>query len=166
MLGNYVYKPSLIDYEPWVPYQDINTTYTWASTGTATVVVEGNKDYLATGQQDIMIKLENYSEAGTTASPTSATTYGEMGWLGKMLPKDPGSATWMFKAVPGVGVDNLSSNQSTYARGYNMNVYETFQGQNDITKVLFENFEITGNPKHAVFNDVMKSFIKEKKLSF
>lgn len=86
MLGNYVYKPSLIDYEPWVPYQDINTTYTWASTGTATVVVEGNKDYLATGQQDIMIKLENYSEAGTTAAIatthfdlTTTNTYKAMG---------------------------------------------------------------------------------------
>jgi len=38
----------------------------------------------------------------------------------------------MFKAVPGVGVDNLSSNESSYARGYNMNTYETFQGQNMI----------------------------------
>lgn len=70
------------------------------------------------------------SEAGISNSPTSATTYGEMGWLGKMLPKDPGSATWMFKDVPGVGIDNLTTTQSGYARGYNMNVYEQFQGQN------------------------------------
>jgi len=69
-------------------------------------------------------------EAGIVAQATSATTYGEMGWLGKMLPKDPGSATWMFKSVAGIAVDNLSSNESTYARGYNMNTYETFQGQN------------------------------------
>ena len=44
-------------------------------------------------------------------------------------------------------------------------ILETFKDENDINKILFENFEITGNPKHAVFNDVMKSFIKEKNLS-
>jgi hypothetical protein len=44
-------------------------------------------------------------------------------------------------------------------------ILETFQDDNNITKILFENFEITGNPKHAVFNDVMKSFIKEKNIN-
>lgn len=43
----------------------------------------------------------------------------------------------------------------------NMNIIlETFTEDSDITKILFDNFEITGNPKHKVFNDVVKDFIK------
>lgn len=72
------------------------------------------------------------AEAGETDTPTAATTYGEMGWLGRMLPTDPGAATWMFKKVPGLTIDNLTSTQSGYARGHNINVYEQFQGQNMI----------------------------------
>lgn len=69
-------------------------------------------------------------EAGKDDAPTAATTYGEMGWLGRMLPTDPGAATWMFKRVPGLTIDNLTSTQSSNARDHNLNVYEQFQGQN------------------------------------
>lgn len=75
-LGNYIYKSSVIDYEPWVVAQDLNTTYTWSSTGTTSVVLEGNKDYAATGQTDIMVKIQNYSEPGTSAA--IATTHNSL----------------------------------------------------------------------------------------
>jgi hypothetical protein len=75
-LGNYVYRASIIDYEPWVAGQDLNSTYTWSSTGNATVVLEGNKDFAALGQTDIMVKLQNYSEPGTSAA--IATTHNSL----------------------------------------------------------------------------------------
>jgi len=70
------------------------------------------------------------AQAGTTAAVDDTTTYGEMGWLGRMLPTDPGAATWMFKKVPGLTIDYLTSTQSTNIRNKNMNAYEQFQGQN------------------------------------
>jgi hypothetical protein len=72
------------------------------------------------------------AEAGEDDTPTTAATYGEMGWLGRMLPTDPGAATWMFKKVAGLSIDNLTSAQSSNARTHNLNVYEQFQGQNMI----------------------------------
>jgi hypothetical protein len=44
-------------------------------------------------------------------------------------------------------------------------ILETFTDGNNIMDIITENFEITGNPKHKVFNDVMKLFIKDKKLN-
>lgn len=75
-LGNYIYKSSIIDYKPWVAAQDLNTTYTWSSTGNTSVVLEGNKDHAVTGQNDIMVKIQNYSEPGTSAA--IATTHNSL----------------------------------------------------------------------------------------
>ena len=69
------------------------------------------------------------AEAGILTDPASTTTYAEMAWMGTMFPKDPGSATWMFKNLAGITPDGLSSTQSTDARNKNVNVYEVFHDQ-------------------------------------
>ena len=44
-------------------------------------------------------------------------------------------------------------------------ILETFTDDVDIVKLLLDNFEITGNTKHKVYNDAMKSFLKEKNIN-
>jgi hypothetical protein len=40
-------------------------------------------------------------------------TFKECAWLGDMLPRDPGSATWAFKTLDGVGADSMTSTERT-----------------------------------------------------
>lgn len=40
-------------------------------------------------------------------------TYKECAWFGNMLPRDPGSATWAFKALAGVGADTWTATERT-----------------------------------------------------
>lgn len=61
------------------------------------------------------------------------TTFGECAWLGVMLPKDPGSATWKFKTLTGVTQDSITTTESTRARAKNINTYESIGGV-DITR--------------------------------
>ncbi len=65
--------------------------------------------------------------------PDADTEFPEAAWLGVMLPKDPGSATWAFKTLVGQDVDALTPTESSNARGKNGNTYETFGGV-DITR--------------------------------
>lgn len=46
-----------------------------------------------------------------TKEPRSA--FKEAAWFGGMLPRDPGSATWAFKQLAGVGADVLTSTERT-----------------------------------------------------
>lgn len=43
----------------------------------------------------------------------AATTYPECAWLGRMLPKLPGSATWKFKPLTGFSPDVLTDTEKT-----------------------------------------------------
>jgi len=61
------------------------------------------------------------------------TAFPEAAWLGVMLPKDPGSATWAFKTLVGQDADALTPTESSNARGKNGNTYETIGGV-DITR--------------------------------
>jgi hypothetical protein len=38
-------------------------------------------------------------------------TFKECAWLGNMLPRDPGSATWAFKNLDGVGADSMTATE-------------------------------------------------------
>jgi len=46
-----------------------------------------------------------------TAEPRS--TFKECAWLADMLPRDPGSATWAFKTLDGVGADSWTATERT-----------------------------------------------------
>lgn len=56
--------------------------------------------------------------------------YAEMAWLGKMLPKLPGQATWAFKSLSGITFSNLSATSISNADSKNANYYHEVGGQN------------------------------------
>jgi len=58
-----------------------------------------------------------------TKQPRSA--FIEAAWLGDMLPRDPGSATWAFKDLEGVGADVWTSTQRTTIESAGGNHYAT-----------------------------------------
>lgn len=51
----------------------------------------------------------DHAAALFTKSPRS--TFAEAAWAGRMLPLDPGSATWAFKALVGVGADTWTASE-------------------------------------------------------
>ncbi len=75
----------------------------------------------------------NYDRTIGLFDPDADTAYPEAAWLGVMLPKDPGSATWSFKTLVGQDADALTPTESSNARGKNGNTYETIGGV-DITR--------------------------------
>lgn len=70
-----------------------------------------------------------YDRTGVIFSATD-TTFPEAAWLGKQLPTDPGSTTWMFKTLSGVTFDALTDTQSIAARAKEANTYESIAGVN------------------------------------
>jgi major membrane immunogen (membrane-anchored lipoprotein) len=54
----------------------------------------------------------------------------EAAWFGKMLPTDPGSATWAFKNLATISADNLTSSQAVAVFAKGGNTYEPIAGQN------------------------------------
>ncbi len=52
------------------------------------------------------------------------------GWLGRMLPTDPGSASWKFKQLSGPAYDTLTSTQRTNLLAREANGIERFGGRN------------------------------------
>jgi hypothetical protein len=54
----------------------------------------------------------------------------DLAWLGRMLPTQPGSATWAFKTLAGVPVVQLTSTQRKNALDKNANTYEVRGGVN------------------------------------
>jgi hypothetical protein len=70
----------------------------------------------------------NYDRTVVIAHFPLADDFIDAGWLGRMLPEDPGSATYKFKTITGCAADNLTSTQANYAKGKNANTYETVGG--------------------------------------
>jgi hypothetical protein len=60
----------------------------------------------------------------------SNSQYAGCRWLGRMLPKDPGSATWAFKTLAGLTVSSFTAAQQTALEGKNVNHYQTVGGLN------------------------------------
>ena len=54
--------------------------------------------------------------------------YPEAAWFGRVLPLEPGSETWKFKALNSVSYSNLTSNQSRTALAKSANTYEFVGG--------------------------------------
>ena len=56
-------------------------------------------------------------------------------WLGRVLPTDPGAATWKFKRLAGVNPTTLTSTYRTNLVAKNANFYETVAGINMMSEV-------------------------------
>lgn len=63
-------------------------------------------------------------------SSNADTQYPEFAWMGKVLPKDPGSVTWKFKNLSGITADNLTATNLTTLGDKKCNFYHEFGGQN------------------------------------
>lgn len=71
-----------------------------------------------------------YTGQSAPAEPTDPNSkYIEGAWAGKMLPTDPGSATWANKELAGIPADNLTGNQYENALAKKCNVYTLFGGR-------------------------------------
>ena len=61
------------------------------------------------------------------------TSFSEAAWAGRMLPLDPGSATWAYKQLAGVGADSWSSTQRGTIEAAGGNHYTT-EAAVDVTR--------------------------------
>jgi Protein of unknown function (DUF3383) len=57
-------------------------------------------------------------------------SYPDAAWLGKMLPKDPGSATWALKTLAGITKDELTDTEITNLKAKKANYYIEIGGVN------------------------------------
>ncbi len=78
---------------------------------------------------DVMSDLHGFGYARTACIFSgSALSYAGAAWLGKMLPTDPGKATWKFKTLAGVSVDTLTTAQQSAIEGKDGNFYTAVAG--------------------------------------
>ena len=79
---------------------------------------------LTTGTTDIayVLKARNYDRTFLLFSAEAALGP-EAGWIGQMVPQVPGNATWKFKTIAGIAVDNLTETQIANAQGKNCNLF-------------------------------------------
>lgn len=71
---------------------------------------------------DYTALLANDAAVGLfTTNPRTA--FAEAAWLGGMLPRDPGSATWKFKRLAGVGADAYTATHKTQIEAVKGNHY-------------------------------------------
>ncbi len=75
------------------------------------------------------LKAANYARTELLFSGKEILSYSGLAWLGVMLPKDPGSATWAFKTLKGITPDVLSGGQKSAAKTKNLNTYTTVGGK-------------------------------------
>jgi hypothetical protein len=84
----------------------------------------GDSDIITAVSTDVasVLAAKNYNRTAVLYSGDQAN-FPEAAWLGVMLPKDPGSATWVFKTLAGNVADELTDTEETNAIGKNATVY-------------------------------------------
>lgn len=87
-------------------------------------------DINATGDIADVFKTAEYERSYCMYHSAAATTYPECAWYGVMLTKDPGTATWAFKTLTNVTVDDLTETQKIAALAKNANIYVSEYGKN------------------------------------
>lgn len=73
--------------------------------------------------------------------------YAGAAWLGRMFPQNPGRATWAFKALTGIAVDDLPVANFNNARAKDCNTYERISGVN---------ITLDGRTPDGVFMDITR----------
>jgi len=114
---------------------DILEIAAWAETQKKIFFHTDNDAVIPTsGTSDLAYQLKalNYDRTAIAyhSGLVSADQFLMEAWMGKMLPKDPGSATWMFKNLSGITAVGMTSAQRTYALNKNCNIYTTTAGVN------------------------------------
>lgn len=88
-------------------------------------------DVLSNGAGNVLAKLKAkaYNRTFFIYSDTPGD-HPESSWAAGQLAEEPGAATWMFKTLPGVTVDLLTSTERTNVLNNNGNVYVPQNGVN------------------------------------
>lgn len=110
---------------------NVQAVAAWAEANPVLYVAQGadSIEILGSSVCGAALKAAAYKRSGMIWSGTPSN-YAAPAWLGKMLPFTPGSATWMFKTLAGVTVDNLSPTQRANLETNNVNHYDTIAGIN------------------------------------
>lgn len=81
-----------------------------------------------------LLKTAGYDRTALICKKDPVTDHPDAAWVGGMLPRDPGSATWKFKQLAGVAVDSITEAEKAFAlrneagTGKNANTYTTVGG--------------------------------------
>lgn len=111
----------------------------WVESNKKLVVMASDDVNIPDGTGDIAeyIETQNYDRSAVIYHPDSDLSVTEewpdAAWMGKMFPKDPGSATWALKTLTGVASYSLTGSQITTIEGKNGNYYTEVAGV-DITQ--------------------------------
>lgn len=88
------------------------------------IACSGDADIITVVSTDVasLLQSKNYDRTALLYSGDQAN-FPEAAWLGEMLPRDPGSATWVFKTLNGIVVDELTDTEENNAIGKNSTIY-------------------------------------------
>lgn len=104
--------------------------------------VESNdKEYIADSQDSAIItttisgtddvaesvKAAGYTRTMVAYHPDNSEFFAA-GWLGRVLPLDPGTETWAFKTIVGMAAATLTATHKTNARAKNVSTYVAIAG--------------------------------------
>jgi len=88
-----------------------------------------DSNIITSATDDLASDLQDLNYYRTFLIYTSDTTdHKDAAWVGKMAPKDPGSATWKFKTLSGVTAETLTTSEYNYAIDKACNVYTEVGG--------------------------------------
>jgi hypothetical protein len=76
------------------------------------------------------LKAASYARTEVLGSYKELLSNSAAAWLGRMLPTDPGSASWAFKTLKGITVDSLGGAAKTAATTKRLNTYTILGGWN------------------------------------
>lgn len=100
----------------------------------ASIWVAANKKLFITASSDSAVKGSGSTDIASQLQALSydrvaiiysadAANYPDAAWLGRMLPYNPGSATWAHKVLTGITYDELTDTEQTNLEGKNCNYY-------------------------------------------
>ena len=82
----------------------------------------------STGDIGYLLNAASYSRTALIYAADAATSWPDTGWAGGMLPRDPGSASWAFKRVPGVQGQSFTAAEITALEAKRVTRVETILG--------------------------------------
>lgn len=107
----------------------------WAETQTKLFFLTTSEAHVLTADTDDMASVAKAAGLDRTVvcyNPAAMSdivpAYHEVGWIGRMLPEDPGSADWIYKTIKGLTAVEFNPTQKSYALGKNANIYQSVAG--------------------------------------
>ncbi len=112
---------------------DILLIAAWVEARTKIFVARSlDADIITSATDDLGSDLQvaEYDRTALIFTKAAATAYPDAAWLGNCLVRDPGSQTWKFKTLNGITPDSLTSSETDFATGKNVNTYVRVAGVN------------------------------------